>query len=113
VEHLGLRYALAIRGCLSAWVDGARRAWPVSEISTAIPDSAWTEVTWAAGTKGPLRARFAACLVRPAKSRGTRWFLCERRLAHDERKYYLVDLDETASLRDLATLARSRWPIEQ
>lgn len=113
VEHLGLRYALAIRGCLSAWVDGARRALPVSEIATAIPESAWTEVTWATGTKGPLRARFAACRVRPAKSRGTRWLLCERSLANDERKYYLLNLDETASLRELVTLARSRWPIEQ
>lgn len=113
VERLGLRYALAIRGCLSAWVDGARRALPVSEIATAVPESAWTEVTWATGTKGPLRARFAACRVRPAKSRGPRWLLCERSLANDERKYYLLNLDETASLRDLVTLARSRWPIEQ
>lgn len=113
VERLGLRYALAIRGCLSAWVNGARRALPVSEIATAIPESAWTEVTWATGTKGPLRARFAACRVRPAKSRGDRWLLCERSLANDERKYYVLNLDETASLRDLVTLARSRWPIEQ
>jgi SRSO17 transposase len=113
VERLGLRYALAIRGCLSAWVDGGRRAWPVSEIATALPESAWTEVTWATGTKGPLRARFTACRVRPAKSRGTRWLLCERSLANDERKYYLLNLDETASLRELVTLARSRWPIEQ
>jgi SRSO17 transposase len=113
VERLGLRYALAIRGCLSAWVDGARRPLPVSEIATAIPESAWTPVTWATGTKGPLTARFAACRVRPAKSRGTRWLLCERSVAHDERKYYLLNLDETASLRDLVTLARSRWPIEQ
>jgi SRSO17 transposase len=113
VERLGLRYALAIRGCLSAWVDGARRPLPVSEIATAVPESAWTRVTWATGTKGPLTARFTACRVRPAKSRGDRWLLCERSLANDERKYYLLNLDETASLRDLVTLARSRWPIEQ
>ncbi len=113
VEHLGLRYALAIRGCLSVWVDGARRPLPVSEVATAIPESAWTQVTWATGTKGPLTARFAACRVRPAKSRGTRWLLCERSLANDARKYYVLNLDETASLRDLVTLARSRWPIEQ
>jgi hypothetical protein len=28
-------------------------------------------------------------------------------------KYYLLNLDATASLKDLVTLARSRWPIEQ
>ena len=65
------------------------------------------------GTKGPLAARFAAVRVRPAKSRGDRWLLCERSLADDARKYYLLNLDATASLHDLVTVARSRWPIEQ
>ena len=51
--------------------------------------------------------------MRPAKSRGDRWLLCERSLATDERKYYLLNLPETATLRELVTLARSRWPIEQ
>jgi len=39
--------------------------------------------------------------------------LCERNLAGDERKYYLLNLDATASLLELVTVARSRWPIEQ
>ena len=39
--------------------------------------------------------------------------LCERSLATDGRKYYLLNLDKTATLRALVTLARSRWPIEQ
>jgi SRSO17 transposase len=34
-------------------------------------------------------------------------------LIDDERKYYFLNLDATASLRDLVTLVRSRWPIEQ
>jgi SRSO17 transposase len=34
-------------------------------------------------------------------------------LADDARKYYLLNLDATASLLDLVTVARSRWPIEQ
>ena len=79
----------------------------------AVPDAAWHRVEWATGTKGPLVARFAASRVRPTKSRGERWLLCERSLATDERKYYLLNLDDTATLRDLVTLARSRWPIEQ
>lgn len=70
-------------------------------------------MTWADGTKGPLAARFAAVRVRPAKSRGERWLLYERSLADDERKYYMLNLDVTASLRELVTLVRSRWPIEQ
>jgi SRSO17 transposase len=113
LEHLGLHYAVAIRGCVTGWIAGARRARPVSEVAAAVPEPAWQRVTWAAGTKGPLAARFAACRVRPAKSRGERWLLCERNLTTDERKYYLLNLDETATLRELVTLARSRWPIEQ
>jgi SRSO17 transposase len=113
LEHRGLRYAVAIRGCVTVWIAGARRALPVSEVATAVPEPAWQRVEWGIGTKGPLAARFAAYRVRPAKSRGDRWLLCERSLATDERKYYLLNLDETAPLRDLVRLARSRWPIEQ
>lgn len=113
LEQLGLRYGVAIRGCVTVWVAGARRPLPVSDIGTAVPDTAWHRVEWAKGTKAPLAARFAAVPVRPVKSRGERWLLCERSLATDERKYYLLNLDESASLRDLATVARSRWPIEQ
>jgi len=113
LEQLGLRYGVAIRGCVSVWTPGARRALPVSELATAIPATAWQRVEWATGTKGPLAARFVAWRVRPAKSRGERWLLCERSLANDERKYYLLNPDATASVRDLVTVARSRWPIEQ
>ncbi len=113
LERLGVRYAVAIRGCVTVWVAGGRRPVPVSEVAPAVPERAWQRVEWATGTKGPLAARFAAYRVRPAKSRGERWLLCERSLATDERKYYLLNLDDTATLRDLVTLARSRWPIEQ
>jgi hypothetical protein len=49
--------------------------------------------------------------VRPSAGRGDRWLLCER--TTDGRKYYLVHLPPTASLQEVVTLARSRWPIEQ
>jgi SRSO17 transposase len=113
LEHLGLRYAVAIRWFLVMRTPGLRRARTAGQVAAAIPDAEWQRVTWAEGTKGPLVARFAAVRVRPAKSRGERWLLCERSLSDDERKYYLLNLDATASLRDLVTLARSRWPIEQ
>jgi len=113
LEHLGLRYAVAIRGCVTVWIAGARRVLKVSEVATAVPEPMWQRVEWGTGTKGPLAARFAASRVRPAHSRGERWLLCERSLVTDERKYYLLNLDETATLRDLVRLARSRWPIEQ
>jgi SRSO17 transposase len=93
----------------------ARRArvQTAADIAAAIPDREWQRVTWGHGTKGPLVPRFAARRVRPANTRGERWLLCERALADDERKYYLLNLDATASVRDLVTIVRSRWPIEQ
>ena len=113
LERLGLRYGVAIRWSLALWTPGARRTRTAAEIAARIPDEAWPRISWANGTKGPLAARFAAVRVRPAKSRGDRWLLCERSLIEDERKYYLLNLDATASLRELVTLVRSRWPIEQ
>ena len=76
----------------------------------AIPERDWQRVAWAEGTKGPLAARFAAVRVRPAKSRGERWLLCERSLADDERKYYLLNLDATATLPALVTRRAAGGP---
>jgi SRSO17 transposase len=113
LERLGLRYGLAIRWSLAMWTPGAPRTRTAADIAARIPEGQWQHVCWAEGTKGPLAARFAAMRVRPAKSRADRWLLCERSLIEDERKYYLLNLDATASLHTLVALVRSRWPIEQ
>jgi SRSO17 transposase len=113
LERLGLRYGVAIRGELAMWTAEARRAYPATAIADAIPAADWQTVTWGTGTKGPLTADFLAVRVRPTKSRGERWLLCERSPADGARKYSLLNLDLTASLHDLVALARRRWPIEQ
>jgi len=113
LEQMGLRYGVAIRWFLTMWAPGATQAQTAAAIAAQIPDAEWTRVTWATGTKGPLTARFVARRVRPAKSRGERWLLCERSLADDERKYYLLNLDDTATLNELVSVVRSRWPVEQ
>src|SRR5262249_14742739 len=113
LEHLGVRYGVAIRWFLTMWLPGARRVQTAAEIAAAIPDDEWQRLTWGHGTKGPLVGRFVARRVRPAKSRGERWLLCERALTGDDRKYSLLNLDATVSLRELVIVVRSRWPIEQ
>jgi SRSO17 transposase len=113
LERLGLRYAVAIRSNLKLQRSGARRPQTAAALAKQIPTDQWQRVCWGQGTKGPLAARFAALRVRPARSRGERWLLCERSLAKDERKSYLLNLDASASLKELVTLARCRWPIEQ
>jgi SRSO17 transposase len=113
VERLGLRYGVAIRSVCRMWTGGSRGTQTAAEIGAQIPEDEWQRVTWAQGTKGPLTARFAGRRVRPAKSRGDRWLVCERSLANDERKYYLLNLDATAPLAELVRIVRGRWPIEQ
>jgi len=112
LERLGLPYGVAIRGELTCAVVGVPGAQSVAAIAASAPEAAWESVTWGTGTAGPRQARFCALRVRPTEGRGDRWLLGERS-ASDERKYYLLHLPETATLLDLVTLARSRWPIEQ
>ena len=113
LERLGLRYGVAIRGDLVMATAETPRPYPAAVLAEAIPAADWQTLTWGTGTKGPLTADCLARRVRPRKSRGERWLLCERSLADGARKYYLLNLDPTATLRDLIALARSRWPIEQ
>lgn len=114
LEREGVRYAVAVRGnVLHAWSAGTTRTYTLATIGRALPAKAWRRVTWGEGTKGPLVARFAARRLRLRHGRGPRWVLFERGLADDERKYYVLNLDATASLKTLVRLARGRWPIEQ
>jgi SRSO17 transposase len=113
LEQLGLRYGVAIRWFLTMRLAGSPRHQTAAAIAAQIPKNAWHRVSWADGTKAPLTARFAAVRVRPAKSRGERWLLCQRALTGEAPKFYLLNLDATAALRELVTIARSRWPIEQ
>ncbi|HEY0874209.1 MAG TPA: IS701 family transposase [Vicinamibacterales bacterium] len=111
LERLGLAYGVAIRGEATFTVTEVPSPLSAIEIADAAPDDVWETVTWGTGSAGPLTAEFCALRVRPSAGRGDRWLLCER--AADGRKYYLVHLPPTATLRELVALARSRWPIEQ
>jgi SRSO17 transposase len=82
----------------------------------------WQRVTWRSGTKGPLRARFAALRVRvadgPRNADSTRlpgeevWLIGEWRDS-GERKYYLSNLPRRTRLRRLAATVKARWSCEQ
>ena len=113
LEREGLRYAVAVRRVLHAWAPGAARSCSLETMGRALPPRAWRRVSWGHGTKGPLAARSVARRVRLRHGRGERWVLFERSLADDERKYYVLNLDPTTSLKTLVRVARSRWPIEQ
>ncbi len=86
----------------------------------------WQNITWRTGTKGKLRARFAAVRVRVADGSPQRikdkthqhgpgeqaWLIGEHR-ASGEKKYYLANLSAKTDLRALAATIKARWVCEQ
>jgi SRSO17 transposase len=88
--------------------------------------NSWKRITWRRGTKGPLRAKFAAVRVRVADGPAVRlqgrtgqhlpgeevWLVGEHRTS-GERKYYLSNLPPDTALKQLASLIKARWVCEQ
>jgi SRSO17 transposase len=92
-----------------------------AELIEARPD-AFRTISWRIGTKGPLRAAFAAMRVRvadgPAAARAQHlpgaeaWLIGEHRIT-GERKYYLASQPADTPLGTLAALIKARWVCEQ
>ena len=91
-----------------------------------LADAKWKNVSWRLGTKGKLKARFAAVRVRTAdgppqriKDMGQQhlpgdeaWLIGEHRTS-GEKKYYLANLPAATDLRTLAATIKARWICEQ
>ena len=85
----------------------------------------WKIVSWRSGTKGRLKARFAAVRVRTADGPPQRiwdkgqqhlpgdeaWLIGEQR-ASGEKKYYLANLPATTDMCTLAGTIKARWICE-
>lgn len=99
----------------------SERASSAAERIAAIGARAFRRVTWRRGTKGPLRADFAAVRVRvgdgPAVKDGVHlpgdevWLIAEKRT--DEIRYYLSNLPRNTPLKTLAASIKARWACEQ
>ena len=86
----------------------------------------WRTVSWRSGTKGRLKARFAAVRVRIADGPPQRiwdkgqqhlpgdeaWLIGEHRVS-GEKKCYLANLPAGMDLRSLAATIKARWICEQ
>ena len=86
----------------------------------------WRTISWRQGTKGALKARFAAIRVRVADGPPQRigdkgqqhlpgeevWLIGERRTS-GETKYYLANLPPETKLLKLAAIVKARWICEQ
>lgn len=91
-----------------------------------LADARWQNISWRTGTKGKLKARFAAVRVRTADGPPQRiggkgqqhlpgdeaWLVGEQRTS-GEKKYYLANLPAETDLRTLATTIKARWICEQ
>jgi SRSO17 transposase len=91
-----------------------------------LANARWQNVSWRNGTKGRLKARFAAVRVRIAdgppqriKDMGQQhlpgdeaWLIGEHRTS-GEKKYYLANLPAKTDLRTLAATIKARWICEQ
>ena len=87
-----------------------------------LADAKWHTISWRTGTKGKLKARFAAVRVRVAdgppqriRDKGQQhlpgdeaWLIGEHRMS-GEKKYYLANLPANTDLLTLAGTIKARW----
>ena len=138
----GLPWAVGIPRHLKVYPVDVRLIWPIAArgrprrrhvpdiLSMAaedmLADASWRNISWRTGTKGKLKARFAAVRVRTADGPPQRigdkgqqhlpgdeaWLIGEQRTS-GEKKYYLANLPAETNLRTLAATIKARWICEQ
>jgi SRSO17 transposase len=137
-----LAWAVGIPRHLKVYPADVQMIWPVAKRGRPrqrhVPDilsipaeamlakAKWHTISWRTGTKGKLKARFAAVRVRVAdgppqriRDKGQQhlpgdetWLIGEHRMS-GEKKYYLASLPATTDLRSLAATIKARWICEQ
>ena len=137
-----LNWAVGIPRHLKAYPADVQMIWPVAKRGRPrrrhVPDilsipaedmlanATWQNISWRTGTKGKLKARFAAVRVRVAdgpprriRNKGQQhlpgdevWLIGEHRMS-GEKKYYLANLPAKTELRTLAATIKARWICEQ
>jgi SRSO17 transposase len=137
-----LHWAVGIPRHLKVYPADVQLIWPIAKRGRprqrSIPDilsipaeqmlasAKWRSISWRTGTKGKLRARFAAMRVRIADGQPQRirdkgqqhlpgeeaWLIGEHRTS-GEKKYYLSSLPAETDLRTLAAVIKARWICEQ
>ena len=137
-----LAWAVGIPRHLKVYPADVQMIWPVAKRGRPrqrhVPDvlsipaeamlanAKWRTINWRTGTKGKLKARFAAVRVRVAdgppqriRDKGQQhlpgdeaWLIGEHRMS-GEKKYYLANLPAKTDLRTLAATIKARWICEQ
>jgi SRSO17 transposase len=118
LEKRHKRYVAAVRKDFAVALtdDGpARRA---EAVLTALPRRRWRTIRWREGSKGWLKARFAALRCWRVTSAGERcpgWLIGERpvRGAKDKWKYHWSNCGAAAPLEEMVEYAHRRYGVEQ
>jgi SRSO17 transposase len=132
---LGLSYVAAIQSSPLVWRPGsgprAGRGGPkkgrhgepnvvsVKQLALSLPAEEWQRIEWREGTAGFLSSRFARLRVRVAHRYATvdtpmDWLLIEWPDSEEEPiKYWLSNLPEDISFRNLVDITKLRWRIER
>jgi SRSO17 transposase len=126
LRYLGLDYAVGIDNSTSVWrLDrlDRRRGTPLSvkEIAAQLGHRGFRRVTWRAGTRHKLTARFAVVRVLPAHDDGwdpterePLWLVIERPDDNAKPlKYYLSTLPQSWSRKRLVRFIKERWRTER
>ena len=138
----GLAWAVGIPRHLKVYPVDVQMIWPITKrgrprqrsipdilsipAEDMLADAKWQNTTWRTGTKGKLKACFAAVRVRIAdgppqriRDKGQQhlpgdeaWLIGEHR-ASGEKKYDLANLPAETNLRTLAATIKARWICEQ
>jgi len=141
LESRKLTYSVGIDGAMLFWRHPAQRS-PVpykgpgrppkprynpqeppetaEQIAAALPDEAWQEIVYGQGTKGALKAEFAALRVQPAHryqwnapEQKMVWLLFQRKPGEKQPcNYFSSNLEESISLSMLVKTTKMRWRIE-
>lgn len=141
LQARGCHYVVGITSELTAWTETVTAQAPtylgrgrrprrdrilpkplkVSEVARGLAETAWQEISWREGTKGPLRGRFAALRVQPAHgyyqgkvTEPVGWLLIEWPPGADApEKFWFSNLPENTDLQELVYWAKIRWYVEQ
>lgn len=94
----------------------------VLDFAKNLTKESWLQITWREGKKGPMTGRFAAARVLPAHGTKRRrkinepvqWLLIEWPVtAPEPTKFWLSNMPEETSLKELIYWAKLRWWVEQ
>jgi SRSO17 transposase len=117
LENRNKRYVVAVRKDFPVALSSDAAAQGVEEVLTALPARRWQTIRWREGSKGWLKARFAAVRSWRVTS-GVRlpgWLIGERPAqgVKDKGRYHWSNFPAAAALAEMVEYAHRRFGVEQ